>query len=445
MPTGGKNLKWVHGIGLILALNVTVAIFVFRTSRQLSFFLLENDHVASELLGNQQTPIISMHQSFNKTMNDINISSSIIKSPMTISEWRQQRTRNVSSFYENNHFPDGLRVNADENGPILDFVIAGFPKCGTTTLEANLGYLAPLPDGEDICTPVHQTVYYSYINWPKKYASGGYSNGTEKILRGTKCPQYISGGWLREWSTHLPRTKVIVGIRHPILWFQSFWNMQLRSGRLRFARNSTTGEMDPFMITKPCYGHHCRYGCPTHQLFCTNRARFHLSLAALGKTSLSSEERQLLAPNDPDGGMNVKNNNITNPIFLYEQEDLNEEYVWETLAKYLDVEYIPHDKYRGSRDEKAKTVFTDFCQDKYDSFRAMMMPNAYELSVWLQEYFLPVAMDDDRPDVIVPNATRMTELVDRYKYDPCGKLTRLKNGTYIIMEKPENKSGVLVG
>lgn len=221
--------------------------------------------------------------------------------------------------------------------------------------------------------------------------------------------------------------------------------MQLRSGRLRFARNSTTGEMDPFMITKPCYGHHCRYGCPTHQLFCTNRARFHLSLAALGKTSLSSEERQLLAPNDPDGGMNVKNNNITNPIFLYEQEDLNEEYVWETLAKYLDVEYIPHDKYRGSRDEKAKTVFTDFCQDKYDSFRAMMMPNAYELSVWLQEYFLPVAMDDDRPDVIVPNATRMTELVDRYKYDPCGKLTRLKNGTYIIMEKPENKSGVLVG
>jgi hypothetical protein len=420
-------------------LSTTILLFVLifgftilnlKSSHQISVFLFENVISQSE----DAAPV---QKSISNMTDDVN-SSSTITTTFSLTEWRQQRRSNVSSFYENSHLGGKLRVNADEKGPILDFVIAGFAKCGTTTLEANLGYLAPMPDDLDICTPVHQTVYYSYINWPQQYASDSYPNGTEKILRGTKCPAYISGDWLKEWSTHLPRTKIIVGIRHPILWFQSFWNMQLRGGHLRFSQNPKTGQRDPYMITRPCYGRHCRNGCPNHQLFCTNRARFHLSLAALGKTSLSSDERQLLSPNDPDGGVNLKNNNITNSIFVYEQQELNEEYVWVNLAKYLDVEYIPHDKYRGSHDKKEPSVFTDFCEDQYDLFRAMMMPSAYELSVWLQEYFLPVAMDDNRPDVVVPNVTRMMEIVDTYKYDPCGKLIRLDNGTYIIMKEIRN-------
>jgi len=426
MSSGPNKLRVRLSTILVFVLILGLSILsLFKSSRRISLFKLEN--VISQ--NGNETPV---QKSIINITGDIRSSSSTMNAstPLSLTEWRQQRKSNVSSFYEVAYRK--LRVNADEKGPIMDFVIAGFAKCGTTTLEANLAYLAPMPEAQDVCTPVHQTVYYSYINWPKRYASGSYPNGTEKILRGTKCPAFISGNWLKEWSTHLPRTKIIVGIRHPVLWFQSFWNMQLRNGQLR------ANQRDPYMRLRQCFGGNCRNGCPDGQLFCTNRARFHLSLAALGKTPLSPDERQLLSPNDLDGGMNLKNNNITNHIFLYEQQELNEEYVWAYLAKYLDVDYIPHDKRRGSYAKKEPSVFTDFCEDQYDLFRALMMPNAYELSVWLQEYFLPVAMDDNRPDVVVPNVTHMMELVDKYKYDPCGKLIRLDNGTYIIKKEIRN-------
>ena len=179
-------------------------------------------------------------------------------------EYRRSRIKNFHSWYEGNTTRT-LLPNADENGTILDFAIIGFPKCGTTTIEANLGHVAPLPIG-DICTPVHQTVYYAYQNWPKRFGSD------KTTLRGTKCPAFIDGDWLKEWSMHLPKTKLILGIRHPVLWFQSFWNMLAANGITKFAHDN------PYYITKPCdniNGAFCRNDCPSNQILCVQRASFH--------------------------------------------------------------------------------------------------------------------------------------------------------------------------
>ena len=35
---------------------------------------------------------------------------------------------------------------------------------------------------------------------------------------------------LKRYSQSLPKTKFIIGIRHPITWFQSFWKMQGNDG-----------------------------------------------------------------------------------------------------------------------------------------------------------------------------------------------------------------------
>lgn len=337
--------------------------------------------------------------------------------------YRQERSKHFHSWFEgNNNSTDKLLKNADKNGPILDFIIAGFPKTGTTTLMANLGTLAPM-EVADICTPVHQTVYYSYVNWPKKH-------GEDKILRGSKCPAYLQVGaskdnWLVGYSDHLPKTKLIIGIRHPMKWFKSFWDMQLNN----YGKETRSG--DPYELTGGCDGSWgCRNSCPKRQLFCLHRARFHLALAQLGKTELSSEERKYLAPKDPDGGDQVGNDNVRNPVFLYEQSELNEDYVWEEMAAFLEVDNITHNQYVSSHGHGNKK--TDFCDDEYDAFRAMAMPYAYEVSTWLQKYFIPVAKDESRPDVVIARPDRMMELVEDYKIDPCGKLHRLENGTYII-------------
>ena len=363
------------------------------------------------------------------TNNEIDITSqadSIAGTPSNMDQgleamriYRQERSKHFYSWYKGNS-TDVLIKNADDKGPILDFVIAGFPKTGTTTLMANLGRLAPM-DIQDICTPVHQTVYYSYMNWAKKY-------GEDKILRGSKCPAYLRIGasksnWLVAYSKYLPKTKLIIGIRHPMKWFKSFWDMQLSNN------GKVTRDGDPYQLTDSCAnGEGCRNSCPKRQLFCVQRARFHLAIAQLGKTELSSEEREWLAPNDPDGGVHLGNDNVKNPIFLYEQRELNEDYVWEELAAFLEVENITHNQYRGSHGGGSKK--TDFCEDKYDDFRAKMMPIAYEVAMWMQIYFIPLARNSSRPDVVIAKPDRMAELVEDYKIDPCGKLQRQEDGTY---------------
>ena len=331
-------------------------------------------------------------------------------------EYMKSRQNDFDSWFDLN--TDRLLPNADKDGPILDFAVVGYPKCGTTTLMANLGKLAPMPLA-DVCTPVHKTVYYSYKNWPERF-------GATKLLRGTKCPAYISTGTeINDFSKYVPRTKLIVGIRHPFKWFKSFWNMQA------YRENAVAS---PYNRTTLCVKKRdrCRDSCPNGQLFCLHRARFHLGLAKLGKTNLTKEERMLLAPNDVDGGMKLKSKNIKNPVFLYEQEELSEDYLWDDLATYLGVESIPHDAYHGSHGQANKIHAVGFCLDEYDGFRSMIMPYAYELSEWIQKYFIPVANDESKSNVVIPRPDRMAELVENYKVDPCGKLIRFDNGTYAL-------------
>jgi len=345
-------------------------------------------------------------------------------------DYRESRSAMFDSWFKDSKGKQVLIENADKNGPILDFVIAGYPKCGTTTVQANLAHLAPMNVG-DICTPPSPTVYYAYQNWPDKY-------GKQKPLRGSKCPLYLESTNMKEFSKSLPRTKIIIGIRHPILWFQSFWNMQAGQPILSRINN------DPYALTEPCRNSDkqiCRNSCPNRLLFCMHRGRFHLPLATLGKTALSEEERKLLAPNDKDGGERLNNWNIRNPIFLYEQNELKKDYVWDEMAKYLNVTTIPRDTYVSSHGRQSKggnRTTTNFCEERLDGFRAMMMPYSYELSVWMQDYFIPVAKNENS-DVTIPNPNAMIALVEEYKKDPCGRLYRLENGTYVL-----NRNGTII-
>ena len=191
-------------------------------------------------------------------------------------------------------------------------------------MEANLGAIAPMPVA-DICAPLAQTVFYAYNNWEHQY-----NKDHTKILRGTKCPRQISK--LNEYSKFLPKTLLIVGVRHPVLFFQSFWN--------QLTDNNWLKGKTPYDYMEQCVGHHCNNECPRHDILCLHRTRFHLPLATIGKTPLDDTERELLAPDDNDGGFKLKNHRIKNPIFLYEINQLNEDKTWADLTKLLKVPNI---------------------------------------------------------------------------------------------------------
>jgi hypothetical protein len=96
------------------------------------------------------------------------------------------------------------------------------------------------------------------------------------------------------------------------------------------------------------------------QLFCVYRARFHLGLAKLGKTPLLDEERELLAPDDEDGGTSIVSDDIKNPIFFYDEGELKDDYAWEGLADFLGIESM-------DETDSVKVIESlDFCDEKYD-------------------------------------------------------------------------------
>ena len=140
----------------------------------------------------------------------------------------------------------------DNEGPWLDFVIAGHPKCGTTTLVANLAMIAPMKI-KDFCVGEMSTLLgYVYRIWrekfpeillgPQKYmyqpdtqlllsatsnnSSSSTNLNTNIELKGAKCPRFLGDpNIILKFGPRYPKTKIIFGIRHPVLWFTSFFNM----------------------------------------------------------------------------------------------------------------------------------------------------------------------------------------------------------------------------
>lgn len=113
-------------------------------------------------------------------------------------------------------------MDLTKNGQFLSYVSGHeYSLVGTTTLMANLAQLAPMPESKDVCTPASRTALYAYKNWPKEYGELKNSNDSAistidnsgKLFRSSKCPQFIEEGWVQMFNLHLPKTKLIVGIR----------------------------------------------------------------------------------------------------------------------------------------------------------------------------------------------------------------------------------------
>jgi len=392
--------------------------------------------------------------------------------------WRKRRARKdiYNSWFQNG--TDHLKDNADEyqphqhdhgqeqqkqnenysDFPILDFVIAGFPKCGTTALMRNLAAATTMPSETDVCTPPSNTVYYAYHSWASKYGPSH-----RKLLKGNKCPAYLDTGYIPEFVAKLPRTRLIVGIRHPVLWFQSFHIMQ----EFRFSQKNshlTTREYFSKKVLPKCSR---QAGCDLNKCIghnnkvCVARARFHLSLAMLGKTPLSKDEQDLLLSEVKQSKKRLHDNSKSvlqfqligkpNPVFLFDSSQPKEEYFWQELSEFLRINRtdLPMEgatagyKTLGmglNKNEHIRTMMLrkdtifDICDPKHDFLRQELMPVSYTLHQWLTTYFLPVARDPNRKDVVIPNVDEFERIIETFKYDPC------TNSSYSINGKSDGES-----
>ena len=247
---------------------------------------------------------------------------------------------------------------------------------------------------------------------------------------GYKCPadirELVALGNLRDY---FPKTKLIVGLRHPVWWFESFYNFRIRYG---------------FSIPLPMQS---RGPCLTkHWKMCTHNAYFHLFLAQMGRTSLSTQaEKDLLRHYDVNTlqplpfNLTVLSPPTPHTVFLFDQNQINgiefpeiAESFRQDVSSYLELatplpsleeatrlSYATSDgndtdvtasiPYNATREEKV----IDICDSQFETLRKELVLIGRDVATWILEYFLPLA----HVHVSSPDFFRQSLL--QYQTDPC--------------------------
>ena len=304
----------------------------------------------------------------------------------------------------------------------LQYAIVGFPKAGTTAMRKALSHISLITGGDYCPSRGEEVVYDMYLYqgiWKraieKSFVSTkipklakileveeGYGNNSTKndhldddlvgeeeekntqiVIRGIKCPRGLDTlSMLRYYVQNFPTTKLLVGIRHPVTWFESFYNFRVQNFGKRenpydltqscipdddtlahadtTSRNTTTtvtttNATNARTTSKPPVSSYyyrsvtgnarkCRsQSCPNDQLLCVDRARFHLFLSQLGKVPYDDDWNIVAASRSSATTTNNFDNQTLktffnvlpsnrymyetfrsrNPIFLYTMEQMS--------------------------------------------------------------------------------------------------------------------------
>ena len=298
---------------------------------------------------------------------------------------------------------DSVKPGADLRF-LLDFSIVGFAKAGTSTISRYLRALGVSMLSEECC--------YLVVNKTAKltrylYQELPHDMSENRMPRGLKCPQDLSSDLsLPNYERYFGQTKLIVGIRSPLSFFQSFYNFR--------AVNTPWKELLPTnKLAKRCI--------PGSLGICGWRASFVDFLFKLGKTPGTAQERELLE-------LNLKRNNV-GEIFLYDLNQLSDtnktraRQFRQDLASFLGLEGemppIPHVNTLGRFDyidawkKEAHKRKINICDDEHDYARRILQDKTIRTSKWIREYFL------QSDEVFVSSRDYFTEILEGWMENPC--------------------------
>lgn len=300
---------------------------------------------------------------------------------------------------------------------MLDFAIVGFPKTGSSTMMLWLGRHA------DEIAAFKYEVKTLQTSTPIQFIRQIYTqlpNGP--LLRGYKSPTDLENRRaLNKLSTFFPTTRLIVGIRHPIRWFESFYNFRIQNENKK-KRMAPANE-----IGLECW--------KSTNGVCGGRAMFHKSLAVLGKTPMT-DPAELALFHIGEGSksfeatsmVNQTQNSIPNHVFIYDLEQLGDsndararsfrKAIQDYLGVNEELQEVLHVKPGktdiDSEDQRRRNERKiDICDEKFTTQRVMLLEIATKAQDWIRSYFLKSS------DVFVGNRQHFLEILEAYRVDPC--------------------------
>jgi hypothetical protein len=317
-----------------------------------------------------------------------------LKRKSDVVSFRGRKSENVAFHLTPSEAHSGSSVTNENEDAKLDFFVAGFPKCGTTTLLKAFevhNETSVYPEEECSLAQVFSddTAYERLMHNLNKVSSD------PNVKRGIKCPFGLSTpAAVERLEMWFPDTKLIFGMRHPVFYFQSFYNYRVSMVH----QNKLEG---PIPLPESLIGSN------DWARVSTSTARFEQVLKMLGKT---------VSDDSPP---------TTFKVFLYtleQMEDENEDrgrQLRETLGSFLELQYQIQPLQAANRNDfvgtKGFDETIDICDHKHSYLRSVLVENGRESQRWIREKFL------ESPDVTVANAEHFNEILEQWGSDPCVK------------------------
>jgi hypothetical protein len=317
----------------------------------------------------------------------------------------------------------------DDPFPRLDFLVAGFPKCGTTSLLYSLtAHPEVAIDKREHCAIAfdkgysESTVAQMFRNdmqvLEKTNANVNANKANSKIT-GIKCPDALYKDRairrLVDWQTPnsassktTTSTHLIVGLRHPVWQMQSYYNYRVTEMYdkkvwwkiFRSLPDILEGRTKPWKGMSPY------------------SVRYELFLQQLDKVNLTTTE---LVDLQQYPELSVQPNPFR--VFVYALEQLEDANVDRNavfrrdLADFLHLEQslpeVGHENMNHFIGAAAHPESIDICESSFQPVRQQMVNDATVSAQWIEERFINAA------DVTVSNRDHFLAALEGWKKDPC--------------------------
>jgi hypothetical protein len=326
------------------------------------------------------------------------------------------------------HLYNSNKLYASNVCQLVDFAVAGFAKCGTTSIGLWLASHPNIASPKVELNGVHKAIKSCSVLYKTAQSVQKRNRGSlENVLIGYRNPHNIQRPDTLKFYRHsCPTTKLIILVRHPVLWFQSFYNYRVVRKEWWSLNYGVNGSLlandmvDPY-VPEPFYV----------SIFV---GAFHQYLARLGLTSLQSEEERSLLVSGRYNSSEFNNAPVPlkNPIMLLEMSQLDDDnttrlnILKEDIQSFLGLPSplgpIPQKNSVAEMAKKRKPLKPNeitkskeinICDSKHDILRSQLMDIGANASIWIQQYFL------DLPSVHVSSRSYLDALLDYWRVDPC--------------------------
>jgi hypothetical protein len=288
----------------------------------------------------------------------------------------------------------------------LDFLVVGFPKCGTTTM------LKILSRHTETDIPMIEKCMALNSKFSDSVALNrldevvGELSPNKHIKRGIKCPSgiktYLS---LERLQRHSPHARLIVGVRHPISFFQSYFNYRVTEVH---QRNLSEKIPPPESLI----------GEKSWKDVSTDAARYDLFLKQLGKTNLTVSQFGDFVGRSH---MGVRPN--TMKIFLYSLDQIEDKddtrvssfrsEIQSFLQLKAPISPFTHENKNQFVGRKGYPETINICESRFSELRNILTRHGSTTEKWVTNEFMK------SNEVFVANRDHFLSTIRGWSIDPC--------------------------